>query len=213
MRRRASGALALLALVVLVVLWALDMQSRPPAPRAEAGAPTLGAAAPEFELPLLHDAAQRTSAAGMRGRVWLLNVWASWCAPCRQEHPLLLEIARDGRVPLLGLNYQDDARAAQEWLLQAGDPFVASGVDRDGSAAARWGVDSVPQTLVIDAAGVVRHRHVGALTREHWQRTIEPLLGTLQPVRHLDCRHGAARARCAAASMETPDGPQAGNDR
>ena len=142
--------------------------------------PALGAMAPAFTLPRLHDAGQTVSSAEMAGQVWVLNVWASWCAPCRDEHPLLLALARDSGVPLLGLNYKDDPRDAQEWLLRQGDPYVLTALDRDGSTGQRYGVEGVPLSLVIDRAGVVRFRHVGPLTSQVWTQELLPLIKKLR---------------------------------
>jgi cytochrome c biogenesis protein CcmG, thiol:disulfide interchange protein DsbE len=117
----------------------------------------------------------------MQGRVWLLNVWASWCAPCREEHPLLVALAREEKVAIVGLNYKDDTRNAQEWLLRLGDPYLLTAVDQDGRAGIDWGVYGVPETFVVDATGVVRHKVVGPLTQEVWARDVKPLLRKLQP--------------------------------
>ena len=137
-------------------------------------------AATAFSLPLLSDKSTSFAPASMQGRVWLLNVWASWCAPCREEHPLLVAIAREEKVAIVGLNHKDDTRNAQEWLLRLGDPYLMTALDQDGRAGIDWGVYGVPETFVIDAAGVVRHKVVGPLTQQTWAREVEPLLRRLQ---------------------------------
>lgn len=139
----------------------------------------LGQPAPALDLPHLHGAAQRAAPQDWRGRVWVLSVWASWCGPCRDEHPLLLELARQGGVTLIGLNYKDDPRDAQEWLLQAGNPFRATLQDRHGDVSAQYGVRGVPETWVIDAAGIIRHRHTGPLTAQVWRSEVWPLVQRL----------------------------------
>jgi len=117
----------------------------------------------------------------MKGRVWLLNIWASWCAPCREEHPLLVQLARSQAVPIVGLNYKDDPRSAQEWLLKLGNPYQANVVDRDGRASIDYGVYGVPETFIVDQAGIIRHKHIGPLTSEVWQKDLLPLIRKLQP--------------------------------
>jgi len=146
----------------------------------EVPSPLIGKPAPAFTLPALHDGAGPVTPEALRGRVWVLNVWASWCAPCRDEHPLLVAAARAGEVPIVGLNYKDDPRAAAEWLLKLGDPYTAIAADRDGRAGIDWGVYGVPETFVIDAAGVVRFKHIGPLDAEAWNTRLLPLVRALQ---------------------------------
>ncbi len=134
----------------------------------------LGRPAPALDLPQLDGMAQLVAPASLRGRVWMLNVWASWCAPCRDEHPLLLALAQEVNVPLIGLGTRDDPRDAQEWLRRWGNPYRATLVDRDGRAAADYGVDGLPTTFVIDGQGLVQHQHTGALTRAVWTQELLP---------------------------------------
>jgi cytochrome c biogenesis protein CcmG, thiol:disulfide interchange protein DsbE len=116
----------------------------------------------------------------LQGQVWLLNVWASWCAPCREEHPLLVSYAaQQGSVRLVGLNYKDKPEAAAAWLQQLGNPYALNLVDADGRIGIELGVYGVPETFVIDKAGIVRMKHVGALTPEVMQREIAPLVKAL----------------------------------
>jgi cytochrome c biogenesis protein CcmG, thiol:disulfide interchange protein DsbE len=168
--------LPLLLFALLAVLLAVGLTLKP----REVPSPFIGKPAPAFTLPLLADASKNFSPASMRGQVWLLNVWASWCAPCREEHPLLVTLARESKLAIVGLNYKDDGRAAQEWLLRLGDPYLATAVDRDGRAGIDWGVYGVPETFVIDRAGVVRHKVIGPLTQQSWTREVQPLLQRLQ---------------------------------
>jgi cytochrome c biogenesis protein CcmG/thiol:disulfide interchange protein DsbE len=142
--------------------------------------PLIGKPAPAFQLPDLDQPGKPRSSAQMLGQVWVLNVWASWCAPCRDEHPLLVSLARDSGVALVGLNHKDDQRDAQEWLRGSGNPYGATAVDRDGRTGVDYGVRGVPQTFVIDRAGVVRHTHIGPLTRQIWTSEILPLIRRLQ---------------------------------
>ena len=162
--------LVLFALLAAVLGVGLTLNPR------EVPSPFIGKPAPAFTLPQLHDPGRTLGAAEMQGQVWLLNVWASWCAPCREEHPLLVSLAREQQVPIVGLNYKDDPRNAQEWLLRLGDPYKVSIVDRDGRVGIDYGVYGVPETFVIDQAGIVRLKHVGALTQEVWTRKMQPLI-------------------------------------
>lgn len=128
--------------------------------------------AADFTLPRLGQGS--FSPADMRGQVWILNVWASWCTACRDEHVRLLELSRARTVPIVGLGFRDGPREARAWLRQLGDPFVAAMVDGDGRVAADYGVHAVPTTFVIDGEGVVRYRHDGVLTRRALERDVLP---------------------------------------
>lgn len=127
----------------------------------------LGKPAPTFRLPLL-DGSGDFENASLRGQWYLLNVWGTWCPQCRVEHEMLLEIARSEAIPMVGLNWKDDALSAQRWLQELGDPYDVVPVDGDGQVAVEWGVYGAPETFLVDDQGIVRHRHVGAMTREVW---------------------------------------------
>jgi cytochrome c biogenesis protein CcmG/thiol:disulfide interchange protein DsbE len=134
---------------------------------------------PTFELPPIagRDGAGFRSA-DLEGEVSLVNVFASWCVPCRVEHPLLVALADEG-VPIYGINYKDPADKANDWLAELGDPYRAIGADTQGRVAIDWGVYGVPETFVVDGAGRIRHRHVGPLQRRDVEETIRPLLAEL----------------------------------
>ena len=135
--------------------------------------------APDFDLPPVHGFARGFATADLRrGDVALVNVFASWCGPCRIEHPLFMELA--GTVPLYGLNYKDAPRDAGRWLRRHGNPYAATGADEDGRVAIDWGVYGVPETFVVDGAGRIRHRHIGVLTRHDLDETILPLIEALR---------------------------------
>jgi cytochrome c biogenesis protein CcmG/thiol:disulfide interchange protein DsbE len=173
----------LLPLLLLAALLALLLAGLGRDPRAPASV-QVGRAAPHFDAARLAADADRSDiarfdSAELRGRVWLLNVWASWCAPCRDEHPALLRLAGAG-VPVVGLNYKDAPDAARAWLQQSGDPYHANVVDAEGRIAIDYGVQGVPETFVIDRAGVVRWRHAGALTDADLQQRLLPLLAELK---------------------------------
>lgn len=143
----------------------------------------VGKPAPQFALPVLDARDGATHAMGpsaLRGKVWMLNVWASWCAACRTEHPLLVDFAATSPVPLYGLNYKDSVAAAQAWLRQMGNPYVQSLVDADGRVGIDFGVYGVPETYIIDARGVVRYRQVGPVTPDVLEQRIKPLLKQLE---------------------------------
>jgi len=130
----------------------------------------LGKPAPAFELPVLGDASRKISSRLLAGRPWVMNVWGTWCVECRVEHDALLAIARQNRVPLVGLNWKDDDAAALEWLAQLGNPYTVVAVDSDGRTAIDFGVYGAPETFFIDANGLVQYRHVGVMTAEVWER-------------------------------------------
>lgn len=130
----------------------------------------LGKPAPKFELPILGDPVNKLSSAQLAGRPWVLNVWATWCVACRDEHPVLLEIAKRRQVPIVGLDWRDVDDEAQQWLQQLGNPYDVVIADREGRTAIDFGVYGAPETFFIDADGVVQYRHVGPLTMDVWER-------------------------------------------
>jgi len=141
--------------------------------------PLIGKPAPTFELPRLDDPAQRVSRDSMLGKVWVLNVWASWCGPCREEHPHVVAFARSKLAPLVGLNYKDARTDALAWLKELGNPYDVSLSDLDGRVGIDFGVYGVPETFVIDKRGVIRFKQIGPLTSEVLNSQIVPLLRQL----------------------------------
>lgn len=148
----------------------------------EVPSPLIDKPAPAFRVPQLHDAGNTIDPVDMRGKVWLLNVWASWCAACRQEHPLLVELARRNIVPIVGLNYKDTRDAAQKWLQELGNPYVLSAVDADGRVGIDYGVYGVPETFLIDQRGVIRYKHIGPVTAQALETEILPRIRKLKAV-------------------------------
>ncbi len=136
--------------------------------------------AAQFDLPLLSDPAVRIKRDDMLGQVWLLNVWASWCVSCRQEHPVFMRLARQNIVPIVGLNYKDEREAGINWLNDFGNPYVASGFDANGRVGVDYGVYGVPETYVIDKQGVIRYKHTGPVSDEALMTTILPLVKELK---------------------------------
>jgi cytochrome c biogenesis protein CcmG/thiol:disulfide interchange protein DsbE len=169
--------LAPLTIFVIIVAFLWVGLSRDP---REVPSPLIGKAAPAFKLAQMHAGDKTLSTADMKGQVWLLNVWASWCVSCRIEHPLLVELAKADVVPVIGLNYKDKVAEGKAWLVQHGDPYKLSVVDADGRVGIDWGVYGVPETFVVDKSGVIRYKHIGPLSAQDLQQKIMPLVRELQ---------------------------------
>ena len=167
--------LPLAAFAVLVAFLAIGLTHDP----RDVPSPLVGKPAPAFTLPQLHDAAKSFSAADMKGRVWLLNVWASWCVSCREEHPVLVEFAKTRQVPIIGLDYKDQAADGKQWLADLGNPYTLAVVDADGRVGIDYGVYGVPETYVIDKQGIIRMKHTGPITPESLNKKILPLVAEL----------------------------------
>ena len=146
----------------------------------EVPSPLIDKTAPAFTLAQLHEPEKTFSPADMKGKVWLLNVWASWCASCRQEHVFFTEFARaNPTVNLIGLNYKDEREAAIQWLSRLGNPYLLSVSDVQGMAGLDWGVYGVPETFVIDKKGNIRHKQTGPIDVTILQTVIVPLIDKL----------------------------------
>jgi cytochrome c biogenesis protein CcmG/thiol:disulfide interchange protein DsbE len=169
-------ALPLIVFLVIAGFLAIGLRLDP----REVPSPFIGKPAPAFTLPQLHKPDATISPADMKGQVWLLNVWASWCTSCRAEHEVVTRLASTGEVPVVGLNYKDERDAALGWLRRLGDPYKASAVDAQGDVGIDWGVYGVPETFVIDQQGVVRHKHIGPITEKSVSETILPLVRKLK---------------------------------
>ena len=143
------------------------------------GSPMVGHAAPAMDLAPLREGGSRLTTASLQGQVTVVNVFASWCAPCRLEHPMLMTLAKDKALRIVGINYKDKPADALRFLQQLGDPFVAVGSDPDGRAGLDWGLTGVPETFLLDRQGVVRLHRPGPID-ERWLRdTLQPLAATL----------------------------------
>ena len=141
--------------------------------------PLIDKPAPSFRLQQLHEPARVFTPEDMRGKVWLLNVWASWCVSCRIEHPLLVDMARSNMVAIVGLNYKDKRDDAKAWLGKFGDPYALSAWDIDGQVGIDYGVYGAPETFLIDKQGVIRYKQIGPITPEALEKKILPLIQKL----------------------------------
>lgn len=146
----------------------------------EVPSPLVGKPAPAFSLPLLYEPAKQFSPKEMLGRVWLLNVWASWCEACKDEHPVLMQFASEKVVPVVGVDYKDKADDGIATLKKAGDPYSLVISDADGKVGFDYGVYGVPETYVIDKAGIIRFKLIGAVTAQNLREVLLPLISELQ---------------------------------
>lgn len=162
--------------IVLVALLAVGLNLNP----REVPSPLIGKPAPAFTLPQLGAADKTFSPQQMQGKVWLLNVWASWCVSCREEHPLIVEYAKRGSLPpVVGLNYKDKREDGLRWLARFGDPYLLSAFDADGRVGIDYGVYGVPETYLIDKQGIIRFKQIGPITPEVLEKKILPLVQEL----------------------------------
>lgn len=168
--RLTKFALPIILLAALVVLLAAGLKRNP----AYVPSPLVGKAAPAFSLPQLGAPEQLITEKALQGDVSLVNVWATWCVGCREEHAFLVELAQRGDVRIIGLNWKDDPALAQQWLQSRGNPYAAIAVDQDGRTAIDWGVYGAPETFLLDAAGVVLYKHIAPLTAEVWEAEFVP---------------------------------------
>lgn len=166
----------LIGFIVLLAFLGVGLTLKP----GEVPSPLIGKPAPGFMLPQLAAPDQTLSPQAMQGKVWLLNVWASWCAACLQEHPILLDLAKGGVVPIVGLNYKDSRNDALDWLRRHGDPYLLSVADTQGRVGIDYGVYGVPETFVIDKTGIIRYKYIGPVTAEAMSNKILPLVRELQ---------------------------------
>ena len=166
----------LLAFMILAAFLLVGLTLNP----RQVPSPLIDKPAPVFQLNHLHEPEKVMASQDNLGKVWMLNVWASWCVACRDEHPLLVQLANSGIVPIYGLNYKDERTTAMQWLKRYGDPYTISIVDQDGKVGIDYGVYGVPETYVIDKKGIIRHKQIGPVTVDALQKTIIPLILELQ---------------------------------
>jgi len=162
--------------VVVVGFLAVGLTLNP----RELPSPLVGKAAPDFSLPQLHDPGKVISSNDLKGKVWLLNFWASWCGGCKDEHPVLIHLAQSGAVPIYGMDYKDQREEALTWLKEWGNPYPVVAVDESGRVGINYGVYGVPETYVIDKQGIIRYKQIGPLRRDILEKKILPLVKELQ---------------------------------
>ena len=166
----------LLLFIVIAVFLALGLNLKP----SEIPSPFINKPAPEFSAAKLDTPEQRLTPADLKGKVWLFNVWASWCVSCRAEHPILNQLAQQQAVVIVGLNYKDDPNEAQKWLDTLGNPYNVSIMDQDGRIGIDYGVYGVPESFIIDKKGLIRYKHTGPVSAEDVQKVFLPLIVKLQ---------------------------------
>lgn len=158
--------------LLLVVLLGVGLTLNP----RRVPSPLVGTPVPAFDLTTVRDPDRRLTQDDLRGRVSLLNVWATWCVPCRDEHPVLVGIARRGEAVIYGLNYKDDRNEARSWLDALGNPYEKSGFDPDGRAGIDLGVYGVPETFIVDADGIIVYKHIGPIDDKIWRQQLHPMV-------------------------------------
>jgi cytochrome c biogenesis protein CcmG/thiol:disulfide interchange protein DsbE len=173
---RAKFLIPLLLFVVLVGFLAVGLNRDP----HEVPSPLINKPAPAFEIAQLEQSNKTFSPASMKGQVWILNVWASWCVACREEHPVLVELAKSQVAPVIGLDYKDKREDALAMLARQGTPYLLSAYDANGRVGIDYGVYGVPETYVIDRAGVIRFKHIGPITSQILNQKIYPLVSELK---------------------------------
>lgn len=171
--------LPLVAFAILIPVLMIGLTRNP----NELPSPLLQNPAPVFELPSLQDPARSVGSATYADQVVIVNVWATWCPGCRQEHDFLLELAAEGTVPIFGLNWRDNRPEALRWLEALGDPYIESAYDEDGRTGIDWGVYGAPETFLLDQNGIVIHKHIAPLTRQVWEQEFVPLIAEQKDMR------------------------------
>jgi cytochrome c biogenesis protein CcmG/thiol:disulfide interchange protein DsbE len=173
---KAKFLIPLALFAVLVVFLAAGLRLDP----REVPSPLVNKPAPAFKVPQLEQPELQFAAEDMKGQVWLFNVWASWCVACRQEHPVLMQFASQKLVPIIGLDYKDQRKDALGVLKRSGNPYDINAFDADGRVGIDYGVYGVPESYVIDKAGIIRYKHIGPITVEALEKTIIPLINELK---------------------------------
>ncbi|MDR2711032.1 MAG: DsbE family thiol:disulfide interchange protein [Burkholderiales bacterium] len=176
MKKKLLLMIPLLVFFVLAGFFIVGLNRNP----REIPSPLIGKAAPAFALPDLNAPEKIVEIKDFKGQVWLLNVWASWCVSCREEHPLLVEFAKTHDVTIVGLNYKDKAADGKAWLRQFGNPYVVSVMDADGRVGIDYGVYGVPETFLIDRQGVIQYKQIGAITDQALSEIILPKIKELK---------------------------------
>ena len=174
--RQLASYIPLAVFVVMAVFLGIGLTMNP----RDIPSPLIGKPVPKFSLPPVKGRTLGLATADLKGQVALVNVFASWCVACREEHPVLMELGKKGIVPIHGLNYKDKPDDAQVWLDQLGDPYTRTGADVSGRVAIDWGVYGVPETFVVDRNGIIAYKQIGPITPKALEDTILPLIRKLQ---------------------------------
>jgi cytochrome c biogenesis protein CcmG/thiol:disulfide interchange protein DsbE len=171
-----KNSMPLVLFILLVILLAVGLKLDP----REVPSPYIDKPAPEFKLSKLYYPTNTISPDDMKGQVWLLNVWASWCGACRAEHQVINRFVKQHHITIVGLNYKDDSMLAKQWLENLGNPYTAIAIDYDGRTGIDWGVYGVPETFVIDKNGIIRYKNIGPVNQQVIDETLMPLIDRLQ---------------------------------
>jgi len=169
--------LPLIAFVLLIVVFSFGLFNDP----RELPSPFLGHEAPAFQLPSLTEPGNTVASTDYQGEFALVNVWATWCVGCRQEHAFLLQLSKSGAIPIYGINWRDTRREALSWLEQLGNPYESVGFDEDGRVGIDWGVYGAPETFLISNEGIVLYKHLGPLDAAAWEREFVPRINGGEP--------------------------------
>jgi len=169
-------ALPLLAFAVLIAVFVAGLRQDP----SNIPSPLLQHPAPQFAIPSLQDPDVLVGSKNYENQLALVNIWATWCPGCRQEHGFLLQLAQEGSIPIFGLNWRDDRAEALRWLQSLGNPYIATAFDVDGRIGIDWGAYGAPETFLVDRNGIVIHKHIAPLNREIWERDFVPRIRDAQ---------------------------------
>ncbi len=172
---KAKFLVPLALFVILVGFLAVGLKLDP----HEVPSPLVNKPAPAFTVPQMQQAELQFSSADLKGKVWLLNVWASWCVACREEHPVLMNFARTQMIPIVGLDYKDQRKEAMGVIKRSGNPYDLIAFDADGRVGIDYGVYGVPESYLIDKNGIIRFKQIGPITQESLDKTIIPLINQL----------------------------------
>ena len=174
--RRLTGYIPVLVFLAIAALLGVGLTLNP----REVPSPLVGKPVPAFSLPAVKGRTLALSNADLMGEVSLVNVFASWCVECREEHPILMDLAKEGVLPIHGLNYKDRPGDAQAWLDELGDPYTRTGADLSGRVAIDWGVYGVPETFLVDRKGRIAYKQIGPITPKALNDTLLPMIRRLQ---------------------------------
>lgn len=172
---KATMRIPVLVFMLIVLLLGIGLTMDP----RRVPSPLVDKPVPEFSLPAVQGRTLGLTSSDLGREVSLVNVFASWCVACRQEHPLIMELSRNKIVPIHGLNYKDQPQDAAEWLDALGDPYTRTGADIDGRVGIDWGVYGVPETFVIDKSGRIAYKYIGPISRKDWDESLRPLIDKL----------------------------------